>query len=158
VRVFAILLALASIYFLSACRETEAAQNFVKPKLSWEIDSSRSSWSEFVAKEIEKSMPSLEKAKDILDFCPKYASLDAKQKPWVWAELISAMAKFESGWSPTARMVEPSSAFPSKDPVTGQPKGSCNSLIRTRNTSCRRADSIGPWTSLWARKILAKRS
>lgn len=121
-----IFLTLFLVYILTSCTGVTAnvATPFVHPKISWEVTPSRKAWSDFAKKEVEKSMPSLEKATDILDFCPTYSFLPESKRPWFWVELISAMAKFESGWNPTSRMVEPSSAFPSVDPITGQPVAS----------------------------------
>lgn len=111
------------VYFLFGCRVENTVE--AKPSniaITW--DAKLPGLSQFTKSEVEKSMPSLSRVKDILDFCPKYAAIPGSEKAWVWVELISAMAKFESGWSPVSRMVEPASSFPTPDPITGRPVAS----------------------------------
>lgn len=54
---------------------------------------------------------------DIHEFCPRYAALDEKRRANFWAYLISAMAKYESGFNPTSRYTETTMGV---DPVTGK--------------------------------------
>lgn len=87
--------------------------------LSWEKNrAERKPWSEFVFALIsEELFSSLDAAKDTKRICPRYAELTKAQKVFVWGELISAMAYYESGWSPTSRMTETTMGT---DPVTGK--------------------------------------
>lgn len=52
---------------------------------------------------------------DIAEFCPAYSELAAPQRVNFWAYLVSAIAKFESGFNVQARQAESE-----MDPVTGQ--------------------------------------
>lgn len=54
--------------------------------------------------------------KDIEDFCPGYAHLRESQKVNFWAYLVSAIAKYESGFNAQARV-----RSGELDAVTGQP-------------------------------------
>jgi hypothetical protein len=87
--------------------------------LSWEKSHpERKAWSDFVFSLIEVDLFSaFDGAKDATRVCPKYAALTKGQKIYVWSELISAVSYFESGWSPTSRMVETTMGT---DPVTGK--------------------------------------
>lgn len=88
-------------------------------KLSWEKNHpERKAWSEFVFGVFEKELfAAFDSAKDAKRICPKYAALTRSQKILIWGELISAMAYFESGWSPVSRMTETTMGI---DPVTGK--------------------------------------
>jgi hypothetical protein len=87
--------------------------------VSWEKNHpERKAWSEFVFGIFEKELfDTFDSAKDAKRICPKYAGLTRSQKILVWGELVSAMAYFESGWSPTSRMTETTMGI---DPVTGK--------------------------------------
>ena len=58
-----------------------------------------------------------EKVSDMTLFCPRYAQITSLQKMNFWGQLISAIAKYESGWKPTTRYVETTMTEP--DLVTG---------------------------------------
>lgn len=85
--------------------------------LSWEKKKpSRSSWTKITVEETKKQFNELDKAQDITLFCPSYQMLDKTHRVWVWSELISAMAYYESHWNTTAQLAEPSLG---KDVITG---------------------------------------
>jgi hypothetical protein len=134
--VFFVLTLLALAYALNGCvtvhvdppapapQATPAPKADEKPpesltvKLSWEEGHpERAEWSKSVVSSIEASSLMQAKPLDMEKFCPTYPKLTAKQKPWVWAELISAMAFYESAWKPTAAMVETGLSL---DAVTGK--------------------------------------
>lgn len=56
-------------------------------------------------------------ADDVETFCPKYRSLPEQQRLNFWGQLFVGMAKYESAWKPTSRMVETTMGT---DPVTGR--------------------------------------
>lgn len=87
--------------------------------LSWEKNHpERKAWSEFVFSIFENELfGAFDSAKDAKRICPKYAGLTRSQKILIWGELISAMAYFESAWSPISRMTETTMGI---DPVTGK--------------------------------------
>ncbi|MBK8202454.1 MAG: hypothetical protein IPK68_09140 [Bdellovibrionales bacterium] len=87
--------------------------------LSWEKSHpERRVWSSDVFLLIgEELFLDFDSAKDAKRICPKYESLLRSQKISMWAELISAIAYYESGWNPTSRMVETTMGT---DPVTGK--------------------------------------
>jgi hypothetical protein len=57
-------------------------------------------------------------ARDIAQFCPNYARLSQADRAWAWALIISAIAKYESGFNPTVRYRERTMG---RDPITGLP-------------------------------------
>lgn len=86
--------------------------------LSWEkLHFERVAWSKFTIQTIESLFDnSFSLCEDITRFRSNYHSLNRTQKINVWAELISAICKHESGWEPTSRYVE--SNFKELDSVT----------------------------------------
>lgn len=89
--------------------------------LSWESSSQpqRRQWSLYLQDIIlNKWNTLLQGADDITTFCPRYYSLDNNQRANTWAALFSAVAKYESAYSPTSRMHETTMGT---DPVTGKP-------------------------------------
>lgn len=90
--------------------------------LSWNATAGREEWTVFVHGLMKNELlPVFDRAGDIEKFCPKYKQLSDDKRALVASEIVSAVAKFESGWRPTTRMKEPSSGFPKPDPVTGLP-------------------------------------
>ena len=99
----------------------EAPPSFKMTPLAWESTKfpERSLWSAYLQKIISTEWSSLlPGANDITDFCPTYNNLDNDERANVWAQLFVAIAKFESGYSPTSRMQETTMGT---DPVTNQP-------------------------------------
>jgi hypothetical protein len=76
-------------------------------------------WSLMLYQIILTEEPTLvsQKVSDVTKFCTRYNSLKAEQKVNFWGQLIAAVAKFESGWKPTARYTETTMGT---DPVTGE--------------------------------------
>lgn len=78
----------------------------------------RQEWSRYLVKILMEDWNSLLKgSSDIKDFCPNYYNLGSQDRANVWAQLIVAMTRFESGYNPTARMRETGMGT---DPVTGR--------------------------------------
>jgi hypothetical protein len=92
-------------------------EKMIEP-LAWESSGKpeRTDWSSYVAGVNEEEFDRLDLATDTENFCPNYKSLTHQQKINFWGQLIAGVAYFESGWSPTSRMKEPSLG---KDSVTG---------------------------------------
>ena len=86
--------------------------------LSWEkFHSERASWSDYTIQIIEGLFDSsFLGCQDITRFRSDYTSLSRQQQINVWAELISAICKFESGWKLNSWMEENMGI----DPVTGR--------------------------------------
>ena len=79
----------------------------VKVPLSWEKNhEERYVWSNLLFKKIDEKFSSLDKAKDLPLFCPKYLSLSEDKKKIVLAELWVWTAYFESGWNPKSASVD----------------------------------------------------
>lgn len=77
--------------------------------LAWETSSKpeRALWSAYLQKIISEDWTTLlNGADDIESFCPTYHKLDNNERANVWAQLFVGMAKYESGWDPTSRMLE----------------------------------------------------
>jgi hypothetical protein len=76
--------------------------------LSWEKGHpERKAWSDQARVTAGVVLREFDKAKDVSRFCPKYAELGAFNRLQFWAELVSVMAYFESGWKPTTVFKEP---------------------------------------------------
>ncbi|WP_373998005.1 murein L,D-transpeptidase catalytic domain family protein [Bdellovibrio bacteriovorus] len=89
--------------------------------LSWETSSNpeRKQWSQYLMKLLLNDWSSLlNGASDMKDFCPRYASLSNHDRANVWAQLFSAMTKFESNYNPLSRMHETTMGT---DPITKKP-------------------------------------
>lgn len=89
--------------------------------LSWETSShpERTAWSDYLMTLVLNDWSSLLKGStDMASFCPNYSNLNNTQRANVWAQLFSAVAKYESGYSPTSRYQETTMGT---DPVTGKP-------------------------------------
>jgi len=74
------------------------------PTLSWEntntLHPERKSWSIALNKYILEKFDSLDKAKDLYRFCPKYNTLNKDQKVKCISELFIAISYHESGYNP----------------------------------------------------------
>lgn len=101
---------------------------------------------------------SFDKAQDAERFCPKYKALSKESRIEVWAEMFSAMALFESSWSPTSRYVE--TTFKEKDPVTGEPVTSEGLLQMSYQDTVNYAHWLGKgWCGFdWAKDKLLSRT
>lgn len=87
-------------------------------KLSWESKPERSAWSSALFVAIKNEFGQLEQAKDVSTFCPKFSTLNVQDQQIAYAELIVAMAFYESGWNKTSRYNEKTMGI---DPITKKP-------------------------------------
>ncbi len=89
--------------------------------LAWESKVAGSAgWSQSVYNIIKAEEPQMlgqNVADDVETYCPKYRSLNDDQRLNFWGQLFAGMAKYESGWKPTSRMVETTMGI---DPFTGR--------------------------------------
>lgn len=74
--------------------------------LSWDDDAARKAWSATLLAAIREHKAELDSGNPDA-FIPGYASLSADDQVKFWAELVVAMAKFESNWNPHAHFKEP---------------------------------------------------
>lgn len=89
--------------------------------LLWEATKANTkNWSLITFRVIREEVPTLllPGSQDVEFFCPRYHTLSNEQRINFWGHLISAMAKFESGFNPLARFKESSMGT---DPVTQMP-------------------------------------
>jgi hypothetical protein len=88
--------------------------------LLWEsVRTDGKKWSAHVFNLIQQQTPNLiQGAADMATFCPRYPQLTTIERVNFWGLLVSAMAKYESGFDPTNRMHETTMGT---DPVTGRP-------------------------------------
>lgn len=95
--------------------------SFKPVALAWEGRATGSAnWSNAIYKVIRDEEPQMlgqNVADDVEVFCPKYRSLSDNQRLNFWGQLFAGIAKFESGWKPTSRMVETTMGT---DPITGR--------------------------------------
>jgi hypothetical protein len=76
-------------------------------------------WTTHAAQVIQTSADYLLRGTDdVVRFCPRYHWLPASSRVQFWIFLTSAITKYESGFSPTARYLESTMGT---DPVTGRP-------------------------------------
>lgn len=96
--------------------------NHYKPTapLSWEKSNPTQGplWSEHAMKVILDEVPQqlLGGSSDVTQFCSRYYQLDNQDRASFWAQLVSAVTKYESGYNPTSRYVETTMGT---DPITG---------------------------------------
>lgn len=93
-----------------------------KPEpLAWEAKVAGSAaWSQAVYTVIKNEEPQMlgqNVADDVETYCPKYRSLNDNQRMNFWGQLFAGMAKYESAWKPSSRMVETTMGI---DPFTGR--------------------------------------
>lgn len=74
--------------------------------LSWESVASRAAWSAELRGAVTAKKADLEKGKPE-EFIPGYNGLPVEMQVKFWAELLVAMAKFESAWKPNCIFKEP---------------------------------------------------
>lgn len=76
--------------------------------LSWEKkDADRIDWSNWMYEHMKTGyLERFDKAKDMERLCPKYYSLNDKQKMNVWGEFWSALTYYESSWNPKSQAVD----------------------------------------------------
>ena len=72
----------------------------IPPKLSWERYPENRPWSEYLYSMIhDYFIETFLKAKDLDRLHPRFQSLSRHEKIWVFCELFSSMAFYESGWN-----------------------------------------------------------
>lgn len=100
--------------------ETAPPPDFNYEKLAWEDGGSeKEQWSFAAIEIVTNSSLSLKLgAKDVTDFCPQYARKTDVEKINFWAYLVSVIAKYETGFSKTKRVIHESGGT---DPVTQLP-------------------------------------
>ncbi|MBX3040493.1 MAG: hypothetical protein KF789_07305 [Bdellovibrionaceae bacterium] len=101
--------------------QTEPEKPYSFHPLLWEsVRSEGKAWSAYLHELIEKDLGNdlLAGSEDIETFCPRYHTLNNKQRVNFWGLLISAMTKYESAHNPLSRMQETTMGT---DPVTKKP-------------------------------------
>lgn len=101
--------------------QTEPEKPYSFHPLLWEASRAEGKdWSAFLHNLIEKELANdlLGGSEDVETFCPRYHTLNNKQRVNFWGLLISAMTKYESAFNPLSRMQETTMGT---DPVTKQP-------------------------------------
>jgi hypothetical protein len=111
--------------------------NAYKPvPLAWETSVAGSAaWSKAIYTYIKTSQPQMlgqNVADDVETFCPKYRSLSDNQRLNFWGQLFAGIAKYESGWKPTSRMVETTMDSIRSQDDKWPAKVYCNYLIRMK--------------------------
>lgn len=66
----------------------------------------RAEWSKFLVEKFSQSSALSVDLKDADDWCPKYNSLDKSDRALVLSQLVSIMAKRESGFNPASKYTE----------------------------------------------------
>ncbi len=98
------------LLFMVGCQTSQVGTNNSYLSLSWENTTAahpeRASWSQTVSQMVDQNLTDFEKASDLIDFCPKYISLDKQKKIKAISELIVGVVYYESGYSPVSRMKE----------------------------------------------------
>lgn len=96
----------------------ESQKNALEP-LNWERSAQpeRADWSRYTLNVVAEEFENLNQVQDATYFCPGYEVLNRAQKVHFWAQLISVISFYESGWDPTSRMKEASLGA---DLITGQ--------------------------------------
>lgn len=109
--IYAFLLLIVIIYFLSGCVNQSPKQDEPKQEIklnftpAWGKD--KPHWTLAALHSVEfESMAELY-PRDISEFCPKYIDLDAEGRRWFWVGLISIMTKYESGFNLNFTYQEP---------------------------------------------------
>lgn len=93
------------ILIILAIITTKAA--VAAPHLSWEVkDIKNAEWTAITVDAVESNFVKLDKARDMVEFCPNYPILTHEQKVYVWSELICDIAFFESSWNRYAELTE----------------------------------------------------
>jgi hypothetical protein len=121
-----IILALLSLVIWSCAHESppvgipKPVPTVVEEKrisLSWEKSHpERSTWTTILLGEVEKNFGRLQKASDLIDFCPKFPALKVPDQVVVISEIFVGMALYESAFNLNNRYVESTMGI---DPVTG---------------------------------------
>ncbi len=91
---------------LSACVQSQPTEqmSFVAPPMRWDHHPEGEDWTEstLVALSTKDALLSEQVPADIETWCPAYAEAPVEARRAFWAGLLSAVAKYESTWNPTA--------------------------------------------------------
>jgi hypothetical protein len=79
-----------------------------KLRAAWDKRRGSAAWNSLVLREIHSRKEAFEAARDLEDFCPAYHSATDFEKDSCWLRIVSAMARFESGFRPGATYLEDS--------------------------------------------------
>jgi hypothetical protein len=75
---------------------------------SLKVPTTQQRWTNFLYSHIDTEAPNLlEGASDMNKFCPRYDELSRPEKVMFWGKLIAEMTRYESGFDPQARTIEP---------------------------------------------------
>jgi hypothetical protein len=74
--------------------------------LSWDDDATRKTWSAALVAAVREHKDELDRGNPDA-FIPGYAQLSPDEQVKFWAELVVAIAKYESNWNPRAHFKEP---------------------------------------------------
>lgn len=86
---------------------TPAPKPAGKITVSWETNHpERAAWTKALVGFIERDFAKFDAAKDFTTIRPDYRRLTKDQRVAVWAEFISQLAKYESGWNPKSASVD----------------------------------------------------
>ncbi|MBM3682615.1 MAG: hypothetical protein FJW84_04090 [Actinobacteria bacterium] len=87
-------------------------------KLGWESKGQKTNeWTRVTVESVNRHFQKLNVAEDTELFCPEYTFLPDETKKHFWAEFVSSMAFYESGWNPMSQLTEISLGT---DSVTGR--------------------------------------
>lgn len=87
---------------------TAPERSYYQEQLAWEREGKgHSTWTTHLRKIVGASTLAGYPAVNMEKVCPNYHNLPVKHKPEVWAQLISIMAKYESGFKPETTFTEP---------------------------------------------------
>ncbi len=91
---------------LSGCVQTDPADemSFVAPPMGWDHHPEGEEWTEstLVALSSKDALLSQNVPADIETWCPAYPEADLPARRAFWSGLLSAVAKYESTWNPSA--------------------------------------------------------
>ena len=91
---------------LSACVSSKPSEemSFVAPPMGWDHHPQGEEWTEstLVALSTKDAILSEQVPDDIQTWCPAYPEAPIEARRAFWAGLLSAVAKYESTWNPTA--------------------------------------------------------
>jgi len=88
-------------------KEIGTIPSLVEIPLPWEKNHpERTEWTKTLYTLIDQKFASLEKVKDMGQFCPKYYSLRDDQKKIAWALLFDSIVYYESGYNPKSSSVD----------------------------------------------------
>lgn len=98
--------AIVVVASLSACVKPQPSDemSFVAPPMRWDHRPEGEEWTEstLVALSTKDAILSQQVPDDIQTWCPAYPEAPIEARRAFWAGLLSAVAKYESTWNPTA--------------------------------------------------------